>query len=475
MSKKTKIVCTIGPACSSISILKQMIENGMNVARLNFSHGSHETHRETYESIRSAAKESGKEIAIMQDLQGPKIRIGDLNDHTIELHDNDVITLSSDHVFNCDEKIIPLPHPDVIRDIQIGETLLIDDGLLEIKVTDKIDSSLVCSVIRGGELKQKKGVNLPATDLKLPALTEKDRKDLVFGLHLGVDAVALSFVRSAADILDVKKVMEQENIHVPVIAKIEKPQAVENIREILEVSYGIMIARGDLGVEMPYAQAPLIQKKIIALANEYAKPVITATQMLDSMKENAIPTRAETTDVANSILDGTDAVMLSQETATGKYPVKSVAAMKNIAMEIEQHFSYETWTDTINTSEQHSVSHALAHAACMVSERIKAHAIFAHTMSGATALRIAKFKPRCPIIALSPDKRTARILNFSFGIYGYHTQKCTTSDELFDMVNNSYDKYLSVDDTDVHFVITAGMPVSYMKETNLIRTLSIKK
>ncbi len=409
---RTKIVATIGPVSSSREILLQMVQAGMNVARLNFSHGSYEDHMRMIQLLRGVSQELDTPITLLQDLQGPKIRVGQIAHGSMELIDGETVTLvpigqEGDHA-----DWIGIDYPYLAEDAQPGMQVLLDDGMLELKIEAVEPPAIVCRIVQGGWLKSRKGVNLPDLSLRLPSMTEKDKQDLRFGVSQGVDWVSLSFVRRAEDIYALKDLLREEGApETPVIAKIEKPQAIENLDAILAAADGIMVARGDLGVEMKAEKVPLLQKRIIHACNLKSIPVITATQMLESMIENARPTRAEASDVANAILDGTDAVMLSGESAVGKFPVRAVQMLARIAIDVESHLNFTNFPP-----ENTDVTHALSEALNVIDKILDLHCIVTFTESGYTAMIAAGERPKAPVVAFTPDRDVYHRLNLVWGV-----------------------------------------------------------
>jgi len=415
MSNKTKIVATLGPASNTRTVLKDMIAAGMNVARLNFSHGDYETHAESIKIIRSLSRTMNRHVGILLDLQGPKIRTGKLKDgEPVYLETGKKIRITTQNIKGTAEKI-SATYKDLTGDIKKGDTILLDDGLLELFVMYKRKDTITCKIINGGWLKENKGINLPGVSVSAPSLTAKDVRDLNFGIKMGVDYFALSFVRSAEDVKHIKEHIRKQGQDTPVIAKIEKPEAVDNMYAILEVADGIMVARGDLGVELKPEHVPNIQKTIINAAIRTNKPVITATQMLETMSVNPIPTRAEASDVANAIYDGTDAVMLSGETASGKYPVESVGMMARIAARTERSL-FMKYNLQHDTSLDDPVAHAVARSAVKILHELSAKGILAFSVSGSTAQLISKNRPAKPVFAFSPSMSTCNRLTLVWGI-----------------------------------------------------------
>ncbi|HPP16719.1 MAG TPA: pyruvate kinase [Dictyoglomaceae bacterium] len=465
MFRKTKIVCTIGPVSESEDMLRDLIIAGMDAARLNFSHGDYNEHGEKIRLIRKLSEELDKPIAIIQDLQGPKIRVGEVENNKIYLKDGENIALTSKETLG-NEKLLYINYPYLLQNINVGERILIDDGAIELKAIDKKDDKLICSIIHGGYLSNHKGVNFPDSTLKVSPLTEKDKKDVLFGIERGVDFIALSFIQRGSDILELKEFLELHDARIPVIAKIEKREAVNNFKEILEVADGIMVARGDLAVEMSNEEVPLIQKRIIKETRISGKPVITATQMLISMVDNPTPTRAEVSDVANAILDGTDAVMLSNETAAGKYPIESVKMMDKIARKVEEEFPFEEFLKESDSKE--NITQAITFSTCQIAKEIKASAIITATHSGFTARQTSKYRPSSTIFALTPFPEIRRRLNLSWGVVPLLTEVFYTTDEMFDKSTRLLLQREYVKRGDV-VVITAGIPMGISGMTNLIK------
>jgi pyruvate kinase len=409
--RKAKIVCTLGPASSSSKVIHQMIKAGMNVARLNFSHGTYETHKKAFHTIRAGARACNSPVAILQDLKGLKIRTGFIKDGSVMLKKGSALTLTTKKVLG-DSRQIQVLYPHLIKDLSVGSSILIDDGLIQLKVIRKEKDTLITEVVEGGILKEKKGVNLPGVRISAQTFTKKDMEDLAFGIKLGVDYIALSFVCSGNDVLKVKNYLKKHKAEIPVIAKIETRQALDNINEIIDVSDGLMIARGDLGVEVPTEEVPLIQKRLIAMCNSALKPVIIATQMLESMTEHLRPTRAEATDVANGVLDGADALMLSAETAAGKYPTEAIKMMDRIISFTETHSMKNSPVDIISES----FAQAIAEAACSTAMDLKAKTIVAFSRSGFTALLVSKFRPQTPITCFTGSEDICRRMSLYWGI-----------------------------------------------------------
>jgi pyruvate kinase len=462
MTKRTKIIATIGPASSSAAIIARLIRAGMDAARLNFSHGEQKDHTRRIKLIRSEAARAGKQIAIIQDLQGPKLRVGIMRNDAVTLKRGDTITVTTKKIVGT-STLISVTYPRLTKDLKTGDTILLDDGRLALKVVKKTAAGLQCRVVIGGVLRSHKGVNLPGAHLSLPSLSHKDKEDLLFGVEQGVDYVALSFVRSAEDIKRTRRFINALGADTPIIAKIEKPEAIANLAEIIDAADGIMVARGDLGVEMSPENVPLLQKKIIEACHWAEKPVITATQMLESMIENPQPTRAETSDVANAILDGTDCVMLSGETAMGKYPVQTVEFMARIALSAET--SVNPWPPDADVS---GPDESVAHAACRAAEEQCASAIVAFTQSGATALLVSKHRPRAGIIAATPFEKVGKRLSLYWGVTPVIVKSRRTTDDMISGVERAMLHRKLVKPHDL-IVITAGVPVDVAGSTNMMK------
>ncbi len=461
---KTKIVCTIGPASSSPQIIRRLIENGMSVARLNFSHGTHEEHKEKIRIIRDISDEMGNPVAILQDLCGPKIRVGNIADPGMRLEPGEAFILSTQKEEGAGNRA-SVSYADLPSDVKVGDRILLADGMMEVEVKKTTPTEIRTTVITGGTLTSHKGINLPSGTINAPSMTEKDRIDLNFGLDNDVDYVALSFVRSAADIQSVKEIIRKHGKDTPVIAKIEKHEAIDNMDEILKISAGIMVARGDLGVEIPLENVPEIQKTLVRKANRQGKPVIIATQMLRSMVDAPRPTRAEATDVANAVLDGADAIMLSEETASGSYPAESVAFMARIADAAINTFHHQRYLDMMPDK---MVSESVAYAACILADHLEARAIVATTRSGSTAMQVSRFKPRAQLIALSPEKAMVRRLALYWGCCPSHVPETKDTDERIQVAADAAMKTGRVAKGDL-VVITAGHPVWVEGTTNMLR------
>lgn len=464
--RKTKIVATIGPASSSVNVLTDLIKNGVDVARLNFSHGSHESHYEIIQNIREAEKAAGREIAIMMDTMGPEIRTGKFVNQRAFLEQDSEVIITPDEVLG-DEKRFSVTYDYICNDIKPGDRILIDDGLIDLLVIKIEKNDIYTKVITGGEISNNKGVNLPGKKLNLPSLIDKDIADIEFGIRHNLDYVAASFVRTGKDILEIRKIIEREKSDMDIVAKIENAEGVENIEEILELADGVMVARGDLGVEIPPEEVPVVQKRIIRIANHKGKPVITATQMLDSMMRNPRPTRAEASDVANAILDGTDAIMLSGETAAGKYPVLSVIMMDRIARKTEKEMGFFEKNENFKPVKN-TIPDSIASAACRLSKNLEAKAIITSTTSGSTAKMVSKYRPMAQIIAATPSERVYRKLKLVWGVESVITSQNEGTDEMIrSAVNTSLMEGL-ISNGDL-VILTAGVPVKIKGTTNLIK------
>ncbi len=468
--RRVKIICTAGPASSSKEVIHKMIAAGMNVCRLNFSHGTYNDHRRTVEYIREGAKKYNLPVAVLQDLKGLKIRTGFIKNGSVLLKRGSTLALTTKDVTG-DDRLIPVSYPYLVRDVKIGETILMDDGMLQLKVVGKKSDRLITEVIEGGVLKERKGVNLPGTKISGDVFTEEDKKDLEFGLKIGVDYVAMSFVHSGDDILNVKNWLKKRKADLPVIAKIERPQALKNIDEIIEVSDGLMIARGDLGVEVPPEKVPLIQKDLIKKCNIAMKPVITATQMLESMTEHMRPTRAEATDVANAVIDGTDALMLSGETAIGKYPLEALKMMDRIIHFTETHTNHSNYASQPRVDShgaKKTFAQAIAESACISAIDIKAKAIVAFSRTGFTALLVSKFRPHVPIVGFTIKEEVRRRMNLYWGITPQIMKFPGSTDEMISETEKALLKKDIVKKGD-SIVIIATSPFTLGGKTNIMK------
>ncbi|MEK5106856.1 pyruvate kinase [Cytobacillus sp. FSL K6-0129] len=468
--RKTKIVCTIGPASESIEKIIELINAGMNVARLNFSHGNFAEHGERIANIREASKQTGKTVAILLDTKGPEIRTNDMKDGAIELEAGNNIIVSMNEVEGTTD-IFSVTYSGLIDDVHIGSSILLDDGLiaLEVNAINKEKKEIHAKILNSGTLKNKKGVNVPGVSVNLPGITEKDAKDILFGIEQEVDFIAASFVRRPSDVLEIRQLLEENNAeYIHIIPKIENQEGVDNIEGILEVSDGLMVARGDLGVEIPAEEVPLVQKQLIKKCNELGKPVITATQMLDSMQRNPRPTRAEASDVANAIFDGTDAIMLSGETAAGSYPVEAVKTMHNIASRAETALNHREILSQRSKNNKHNVTDAIGQSVAHTALNLGVSAIITPTESGHTARMIAKFRPVNPIVAVTSHEYVSRRLSLVWGVYSQVGQKAKTTDDMLDIAVEESLQTGIVHSGDL-VVITAGVPVGEAGTTNLMK------
>ncbi|MCV4232933.1 pyruvate kinase [Virgibacillus sp. LDC1] len=466
--RKTKIVCTIGPSSESLENTKKLIMAGMNVARLNFSHGDFEEHGNRIKNIRQACEELNKTVAILLDTKGPEIRTGKLEVEPIELVQDEYITLTTEEILG-DKNRLSITYKELPQDVQVGSTILIDDGLIGLTVVEIQGTEIRCRIVNGGTIKSKKGVNVPGVAISLPGITEKDANDIVFGIEQGIDFIAASFVRKASDVLEIRELLKKHNgEHIQIISKIENQQGVDNLDEILEVSDGLMVARGDLGVEIPAEEVPLVQKRMIEKCNLAGKPVITATQMLDSMQRNPRPTRAEASDVANAIFDGTDAIMLSGETAAGKYPVESVLTMSRIAEKAESALNYREMFLKQRIAQDTSVTEAISQSVAISALDLNAKAIISSTESGQTARMVSKYRPEAPIVAVTTQDRTLRRLALTWGVTPVKGEQASSTDEMFDYALQGGVKSGLVKEGDL-VVITAGVPLGRSGSTNLLK------
>ena len=466
--RKTKIVCTLGPATMDEKILKRLIEEGMDVARLNFSHGTHEEQKVRMDMVKKLRKECGKHIALLLDTKGPEIRTRDFEGGKVEIVAGQTFTLTTRDIVG-DSTITSITYKDLAKDVEIGTRILIDDGLIELKVKDIIDEDLVCEVINGGFVSNHKGINVPGVHLNMPYMSQKDIDDILFGIKQDVDFIAASFVRSAKDVLEIRKLLDENGgKNINIISKIENAEGVKHIDDIIYVSDGIMVARGDMGVEIPGEEVPVIQKMIIRKVYNAGKQVITATQMLDSMMKNPRPTRAETTDVANAIYDGTSAIMLSGETAAGLYPIESVQTMVRIAERTEEDINYRGRFFQIERRANNNVTDAVCHATCTTAIDLNASAVVTVTKSGTSARNISKYRPVCPIIAGTTSDKVCRQLNMSWGVIPVHLDEKNEIFELFDhAVEAAKDSGLLKSGETV--VVTAGVPLGVSGNTNMIK------
>ncbi len=466
--RKTKIICTLGPATDREGVLKELILTGMDVARFNFSHADHEEHHNRLKMLISLRDELNLPIAALLDTKGPEIRIGDFKDKKVSLIKGQTFVLTTNQIegtssivsFNCDS---------LIQDIQPGSTILIDDGLVEMTVNSKTDTDIVCTVNNDGMISDKKGVNVPGTNLSMPFISKKDQEDIIFGAQHGYDFIAASFTRCADDVLNIRKILKDYNCKTTkIIAKIENMQGVDNIDEIIAVSDGIMIARGDMGVEIPLEDVPVIQKMIIKKVYNAGKQVITATQMLDSMMKNPRPTRAETTDVANAIYDGTSAIMLSGETAAGLYPVEALKTMDRIAIRTEQDIDYKKRFRMQESKENPDITDAISHATCTTAHDLNAAMIITVTKSGRTARMISRYRPDCIIMGCSTEEQVCRQLNLSWGVKPILIKEEQDTFDLFEHAVDIIEQKGYLKDGELT-VITAGVPLGISGTTNMIK------
>ncbi|WP_088103802.1 pyruvate kinase [Halalkalibacter urbisdiaboli] len=466
--RKTKIVCTIGPVSESVEMLMELMEAGMNVCRLNFSHGDFEEHGNRIKNIREASERTGKSVAILLDTKGPEIRTQTLDGGVAELKAGEELIISMNEVVG-NEKKISITYPGLVNDVTPGSKILLDDGLIGLEVVEVRSEEIVTKILNSGTLKNKKGVNVPNVSVKLPGITEKDAADIKFGIEQGVDFIAASFVRRASDVLEIRELLERHNAtNIDIIPKIENQEGVDNIDEILEVSDGLMVARGDLGVEIPAEEVPLVQKDLIKKCNAVAKPVITATQMLDSMQRNPRPTRAEASDVANAIFDGTDAIMLSGETAAGDYPIEAVKTMNSIATRTEEALNYEAILRRKVKEANMSITSAIGQSVAYTASNLSAASILTATESGYTARIVSKYRPQSPIVAVTSTEAAFRKLNLVWGVTPVLGNRGNTTDEMLQTTVDSAVNSGNIKQGDL-VVITAGVPVNESGTTNLMK------
>lgn len=475
--RKTKIICTIGPASESEEVLKKLMLAGMNVARFNFSHGTREEQKEKLERVRKVRDELGLQVATLLDTKGPEIRLRDFEGGKVEIVTGQTFTLTTEEILGNSQRAA-ISYKNLKNDISVGTTILIDDGLIEMRVEEINGEEIVCHVINGGFVSNHKGVNVPGAVLSMPYISDTDREDIIFGAQMGYEYLAASFARCKEDILEVRKLLEENGSDMKIIAKIENMQGIQNLEEILSVSDGVMVARGDMGVEIPLEEVPVLQKKMIKMANAQGKHVITATQMLESMIKNPRPTRAEATDIANAIYDGTTAIMLSGESAAGLYPVEAVKTMARIAESAEKDIDYwarmtkaEKVANTLYMDKK-NITTAIAHATCQTAMDLEAAAIITVTLSGFTAEAIARFKPDCPIVSCTMSERVAKQLNLLWGVTPLLIRKEETTEALFaDAVEEAKKAGLIKEGDKV--VITAGVPMGVTGNTNMIRVVEV--
>ncbi|NYV73435.1 pyruvate kinase [Streptomyces sp. UH6] len=466
--RRAKIVCTLGPATHAYDRVRELVDAGMDVARFNLSHGGYAEHEERYHRVRRAADDTGRSVGTLADLQGPKIRLGSFHEGPVLLERGDAFTISVEPGADGDRHLCGTTYHGLANDVAVGERILVDDGKVTLEVRSVEGPLIHTIVVEGGMVSDHKGLNLPGVAVSVPALSDKDEADLRWALRTGFDVIALSFVRSALDIKDVHRIMDEEGRRLPVIAKIEKPQAVENIEEIVAAFDGIMVARGDLGVELPLEQVPIVQKRAVKLAKRNAKPVIVATQMLDSMVDNSRPTRAEASDVANAVIDGTDAVMLSGETSVGKYPVETVRTMARIVEAAEEDILAKGLPPLTERNKPRTQGGAVARAAADMGDFLGAKFLVAFTQSGDTVRRLSRYRSPIPVLAFTPEPATRSQLSLTWGVETFLGPHVDSTDAMVDQVDELLLKYGRCRKGDV-VVITAGSPPGVSGTTNLVR------
>ena len=469
--RKTKIICTIGPASESEEKLRALIEAGMDVARFNFSHGTYEEHKAKFKRLVRLRREMGRPVATLMDTKGPEIRLRDFEGGKVMLERGEEFTLTTEEVMGTAQRAT-ISYKGLVNDVRKDSCILIDDGLIELRVGSVTDTEIRCTVINGGPVSNHKGVNVPGAELSMPFISEQDRSDIEFGCKMGYEYIAASFVRTADDVRDIRKILDQFGSRMKIIAKIESTQGVNNIDEILDEADGVMVARGDLGVEVPLEEVPVYQKHIIHLAETKGKIVVTATQMLDSMMHNPRPTRAEATDVANAIYDGTTAIMLSGETASGSYPVEAVETMSRIATAAENDVNYRKRFSKRYDEGETDVTTAISHSTCMVARDINARAIITVTMSGFTARQISKYKPLCPIVACSVSEPVACQMNLLFGVIPQNIPQEDNEEMLFEAAVMAA-KNAGYAEKGDKVVLTAGLPLGEAGNTNMVRVVEV--
>lgn len=471
--RKTKIICTIGPASESEECLRGLMLAGMNVARFNFSHGNHEQMREKFERVCRVREELGVPVATLLDTKGPEIRLRDFEGGKVDLVAGQQFVLTTEEIPGTGERA-SISYKNLKNDVKAGDTILIDDGRIEMKVTEIRGEEIICRVVNGGFVSNHKGINVPGVDLTMPYVSETDLEDILFGIEMGFDFLAASFVRCKQDILEIRGILEENGgTDMRIVAKIESIQGIQNLEEILEVTDGIMVARGDMGVEVPLEEVPVLQKKMIKMADERGRHVITATQMLESMIQNPRPTRAETTDIANAIYDGTGAIMLSGESAAGKYPIEAVKTMAKIAECAEKDIDYYRRMRRNEHDRHGDITTAIAYATCTAAMDVEAVAIITVTLSGFTAAAISRFKPGCPVISCTVREKVCRQMNLLWGVYPLMIETKETTDELFEAAVSEARKAGYVKPGDV-VVITAGIPLGRVGSTNMIHVIEVK-
>lgn len=472
MLKKTKIICTMGPACENEDTLRQLMLNGMNVARFNFSHGDHDEQQGRLDRLVKLRTELNLPIAALMDTKGPEIRLGIFENEKETIVAGQKFTLTTENILGTADRAT-LTYKELKNDVKVGSTILINDGLLELVVDEITDTDIICTVVHGGVISSKKGINVPGVELTMPYLSEVDTSDILFAADAGFDFIAASFVRNAADVIAIRELLATKNSHIKIIAKIENRQGVDNLDEIIEAADGIMVARGDMGVEIPFEEVPHIQKTMIRKAIRARKHVVTATQMLDSMISNPRPTRAEVADVANAVYDGTTAIMLSGETAAGKFPVEAVKTMARIAMEAEKNMDYEKFLSLHELDKTDDTTTAIAYAACTTAIELRAAAIIPVTMSGTTCLKVAGLKPPVPVLACSPNDDVCRKMSLMWGVQAVRIDKKLNEGELFEEALSACKNagYIKAGD---RVVIVAGVPLGLAGNTNMIRVVEVE-
>lgn len=466
--RRTKIICTLGPSTKDEQVLRDLMLNGMSVARINFSHGTHEEHKETIRKVKEIRRQLNLPVGLLLDTKGPEVRIGDFEKGRIELKKGQTFVLTTNDLLG-NENTVSITYKNLVNDVSVGSIILIDDGLVGMEVVSITDTDIICRVLNDGAISNHKGVNVPNVDLSMPYISDKDYNDIVFGIENEFDFIAASFTRTADDIMQIRKILREHGCsNINIIAKIENMQGVENIDEIIRVTDGIMVARGDMGVEIALEEVPVIQKKIIKKAYNAGKQVITATQMLDSMMKNPRPTRAEATDVANAIYDGTSAIMLSGETAAGLYPIEALKTMDKIARRAEQDIDYTKRFRERPGMLNSDITSAISHATCMTAMDLNAAAIITVTKSGRTARMISKYRPSCPIIGCSPDEHVCRQMNLSWGVEPLLIGEENDTDILFDHAVDAAEQAGYIEAGEIA-VLTAGVPLGISGTTNLIK------
>ncbi len=466
--RKTKIVCTFGPSTDVDGIMEELVKNGMDVARFNFSHADHSVHLERLEKLRELRKKYKRYIAALLDTKGPEVRVKEFKDERVEVKNDDIFALTTEDIVG-DEKRVSVTYKGMINDVSVGGTILIDDGLIELKIEEITETDIVCRVINGGTISNRKGVNVPGVKLSMPYISEVDKADILFGAEHGYDFIAASFVSSASDVLQIRRLLEENNFYnVNIIAKIENMAGVQNIDEIIQVSDGVMVARGDMGVEIAAEEVPIIQKMIIKKVYNAGKQVITATQMLESMIKNPRPTRAETADVANAIYDGTSAIMLSGETAAGAFPIETLKTMDTIARRTEQAIHYKKRFFELERKSNANTTDAISHASATTAHDINAKCIVTVTKSGTTARMLSRYRPACQVFGCTPHEHVARQLNMSWGVTPVLIDEKKDTFELIEHAVKKLeeDGYVDIDDI---VVFTAGVPLGIAGTTNMIK------